>query len=90
MKLPRHQFDLRLAVRVFVLQFVCCGCGLSLAQDLTPRQELPPRALWRVGEFGETPRANGVYRLEYSDDGRYLAARNRENVVMVYEVANQR
>ncbi len=73
-----------------MLQFVWCGCGLSLAQDLTPRQELPPRALWRVGEFGETPRANGVYRLEYSDDGRYLAARNRENVVMVYEVANQR
>lgn len=90
MQLQRFRFELRLAVRVCVLLYGLCGCGLTSAQDSNLRQELPARALWRIGEFGDTPSANGVYRLEYSDDGRFLAARNRENVVMVYEVANQR
>ena len=52
--------------------------------------ELPQNALWRLGQFGSTPKANGIYRLSYSSDGKYLAARNREFAVIIYDVKTQK
>jgi len=64
-----------------------------LAQDQTeqsPQVELPQYASWRVGEFGASrgvaPNDNGIYRIEYSPDGQFLAKRNKSNVVVVYNL----
>ena len=43
---------------------------------------LPAHAEWRFGRIGDDG-ANGFYRLAYSPDGKYLASRNRANVIEV-------
>jgi len=68
--------------------------GSLSAQDTEPSQptqiedqkDLPKHATWRVGEFGETPRANGIYRIAFSRDGKFMATRNKKNVVVIYDV----
>lgn len=55
------------------------------------KQSLPAKASWQIkNEANDTnAKANGIFRLEYSDDGSRLAARDRQNVVTVYETTNQ-
>ena len=45
-------------------------------------QPLPQHALWRFGEADDIE-LPGYYLLKFSPDGRFLAARNRENIVEV-------
>jgi len=63
---------------------------LALVHTETVAQEegsLPRYATWRIGDFGDVPSpTNGVYRIEYSPDGRYLASRSKDNVVVVYDL----
>lgn len=48
--------------------------------------ELPEHAVWRIGEFGDTPKAVGINRVAFSHDGQLLATRNRDNLVSIYDV----
>ncbi len=48
--------------------------------------DLPDGAIWRFGEFGQPHRSNGFYRMEFSPDGRLLALRNQDYVVLVVDV----
>jgi WD40 repeat protein len=52
--------------------------------------ELPEHAIWRIEEPENARNANGIYRLQYSDDGKLLATRNRENVVIIYDTQSRR
>jgi len=56
--------------------------------------ELPRYATWQIGEFGEFgdggKSTNGLYRIEYSPDGRFLATRNQGNVVVVYDLSTRK
>ena len=52
--------------------------------------ELPEHAIWRIEETENARKANGIYRLQYSDDGKLLATRNRENVVMIYDTRSRK
>ena len=42
--------------------------------------------VWRFGKTGADSQSNGYYLLQFSPDGRYLAARNRDNVVQIQDV----
>ena len=53
----------------------------SLGQSAT--ESLPDDAIWQFGE-NESP-YNGIYKLAYSTDGKYLAARSSDNIVTVYD-----
>lgn len=78
----------------FALQIVVCSAlQLLLVFDLlqpsvvAQDQPLPPYATWRVGDFGERKKpADGIYRIQYSPDGRYIATRNNKNIVSVYDL----
>ncbi len=65
-------------------------CAQQERQELQDQDALPSNAVWRIGEFGKTPSANGIYRLRYSRDGRLLATRNRENVVAIYDTQTKK
>ena len=51
--------------------------------------ELPKYATWRFGDYGDDAAANGIYRLAYSPNGKFLATRNQENTIAVYDVAKR-
>jgi WD40 repeat protein len=72
---------------VCFLQFLIAG--VLTVNDTSAQNdsvdELPPLATARIGDWGDTPKANGIYRLQYSPDGKWLAARDRENVVSIYD-----
>jgi WD40 repeat protein len=51
--------------------------------------DLPQYAVWRFGDYGRLTESNGIYRLEFSRDGKLLATRNRENSVAIYDVQKQ-
>ena len=86
--------NLKLALKrlagIAMALFVLLAVLLSVldAQEPTETQEQLPRyATWRFGEFGEAVESgDGVYRISYSPDGRYLAARSKNNVVAVYDL----
>ena len=88
--------DYLICVLAFSLQF----CTLALAQDANrpavaesdgdPVNELPKHAVWRMGEYGHPTDSNGIYRLQYSHDGKLLATRNRENVVSIYDLKTRK
>ena len=61
------------------------------AQD-TVRQSFffPKHAVDRFGDFGKTPKADGIYRLRYSPDGKLLAMRSRENIVSIVDVEKKK
>lgn len=52
--------------------------------------ELPDHSLWRFGEHGRTPKANGIYRLAYSENGKFLATRNRDFEINIYDIEKQK
>ena len=65
--------------------------GLTAQVQAEPQAEsqdkLPRYATWRVGDFGDEKKlTDGIYRISYSPDGRYLASRSKNNVVVVYEL----
>jgi hypothetical protein len=68
-----------------LLGSLCCANSGLIGQE----QQLPKHAVWRIGEFGKTPKAIGIYRLQYSSDGKLLATRDRENVITIYEVESK-
>ena len=86
---------------LLTLGMFCTASDTLLGQDASgrsveeqsnsnaPDEELPKDSIWRIGEFGKTPRATGIYRVQYSKDGRLLATRNRENVITIYEVGSR-
>lgn len=59
---------------------------LQAESQAQPRNGLPRYATWRIGEFGDIKKIDGIYRISYSPDGRYLASRSKNNVVVVYEL----
>ncbi len=65
---------------------------LRTEQDVSElsAEDLPPHAMWRIEETEDSSSANGIYRLQYSRDGRLLATRDRENVVSIYNVDSQK
>ena len=52
--------------------------------------KLPEHAIWRIGEFGKSTNANGIYRIAYSPDGNFMATRDQANVVVVYDVKTRK
>lgn len=88
---------------LFIVLMMIMGEATLLAQsdpvpgtDPTPEaklataNDLPEHAVWRI-EYPENARtANGIYRLKYSDDGKLLATRNRENVVTIYDTQSRK
>ncbi len=50
--------------------------------------DLPPHAVARWGEFGKQSE-NGIYRIQYSPDGKYLATRNNNNTVAIFDLTSQ-
>jgi WD40 repeat protein len=48
--------------------------------------DLPEHALRRFGNWGDASEDNGYYRLVFSPNGQYLAARNRQNRLEIYDV----
>ncbi len=57
--------------------------GQSANESLPDNAQLPDDAIWQFGE-NESP-YNGIYKLAYSTDGKYLAARSSDNIVTVYD-----
>lgn len=70
--------------------------SIAAAQDqvqaLEPesQESIPEHAVWRFGEYGHATDSNGIYRLEYSPDGKLLATRNRENTVAIYDLKTRK
>ena len=63
---------------------------LDAQQQAQAQDRLPRFATWRVGEYGNDRKlGNGIYRLSYSPDGKYLASRSKNNVVVVYELKSK-
>lgn len=58
--------------------------------DVATKDELPEHAVWRFGQHGQSTDSNGIYRLQYSGDGKLLATRNRRNVVAIYDVETRK
>ena len=52
--------------------------------------DLPEHAVWRFGNYGDASEDNGYYRLVYSPNGRFLAARNRQNYLEIYDVKTKK
>ena len=78
---------LTLAASIFSARQV--GANPLLAQQKIselPADELPAHAIWRIEGTEDRSNGNGIYRLQYSRDGRLLATRDRENVVSIYDV----
>ena len=73
---------------IFVFAF--SQSTLSGQETIGTQKDLPQHASWRVGEFGDaedsTPSRQGIYRIKYSPDGKFLATRNKRNVVTVYDL----
>ncbi|MFK7769981.1 MAG: WD40 repeat domain-containing protein [Mariniblastus sp.] len=65
--------------------------GESQARTQTSNSDqLPKHAVWRFGEHGQTPQANGIYRMAFSRDGKLLATRDRNFVLSIYDVDKQK
>ena len=69
------------------------GCGAVCplgAQGLNPQEKETESdlagAVWQFGKTGADSESNGYYFLQYSPNGRYLAARNRDNFVEIHDV----
>ena len=83
----------------FGLHAKCLLVGLAatflLSQSGLARQtdgreaKLPQHALWRFSDQANND-SNGIYRLQYSRDGKLLATRNRRNVVSVYSITTRK
>ena len=57
--------------------------GQTATESLPANEQLPDNAIWQFGENESSH--NGFYKLVYSTDGEYLAARNSDNIVTVYD-----
>lgn len=53
-------------------------------------QELPDNSIWRFGDSGDDSKDNGYYRLVFSPNGKYLAARNRSNFLEIYNIETKK
>lgn len=64
--------------------------GRLAGQDVgrTESVEEPDQAaiLWQFGKTGGESESNGYYHLQFSPNGRFLAARNRDNMVEIHDV----
>ena len=83
--------DFRLVATKLICQALLFGLvcqSTTLAFQGNESQERPEHSLARIGDYGDCPDSNGTYRLEYSTDGRYLAARSRENAVTVFRLSD--
>ena len=83
---------LQLVCWLILALFVCLGSSL-LAQPGDSLQqakilELKP-SVWQFGNVGADSQSNGYYHLQYSPNGRFLVARNRDNLVQVYDVKDR-
>ena len=59
-----------------------CQTAEDSQQNQNSELPLPNHAIWRFGEIDST-QANGYYLLKFSPDGKYLATRNRKNIVEI-------
>jgi WD40 repeat protein len=57
--------------------------GQANPNSLPANDQLPDNAIWQFGESESTH--NGFYKLVYSTNGQFLAARNSDNIVTVYD-----
>lgn len=62
----------------------------SSDQKPEPSSDLPHHAVWRIGEAVTNDASGGYYHLAFSRDGRWLATRNRDNVIAIYDVPSRR
>ncbi len=63
---------------------------LSELPSWSAPDDLPEHAVWRFGNYGEASQDNGYYRLVYSPNGRYLAARSRQNTLDIFDVKTKK
>ncbi len=54
------------------------------------KSDLPPHAVWRIGDAAGEGNSGGYYHMSFSRDGRWLATRNRDNVIAIYDVGARR
>lgn len=66
------------------------GVGDESQRPAVAQNELPSGAIWRIGEFGPSSGNNGYYHLAYSPDSNFLATRNRDNFVTIYNVVTRK
>lgn len=73
-----------LAHAILAVLFIASPTWGQAAPEAPPVDAQPPEnAIWQFGE-NETP-YNGIYKLVYSTDGKFLAARSSDNIVTVYD-----
>ena len=60
------------------------------SSSLQQSQDIPKNALWRFGKFGLRSDNNGYYALAFSPNSKYLATRNRNNFVSVYDTTTRK
>jgi hypothetical protein len=73
-----------LASVLFLLLFLPSPAwGQANPNSLPANDQLPDNAIWQFGESESTH--NGFYKLVYSTNGQFLAARNSDNIVTVYD-----
>ena len=81
---PKRQSGIALAL---FLLLAMLPVGLDAQERTEPQEQLPRYATWRIGKFGDEGKlTNGIYRISYSPNGRYLASRSKDNVVVVYDL----
>lgn len=64
--------------------------GTSESAASPAEHDLPQHAIWRFGNHGDDSQDNGYYRLVYSPNGQYLAARNRQNRLEIFNVTTKK
>lgn len=78
-------FSLAIAIAVLNLGLVAPLCG---QEDPEPKiDELPPGAILRLGSVadGEARRFSGVYHIAFSPDGKTIATRGANHVVVLWD-----
>lgn len=59
--------------------------GMPRTNSIAGETNVEPE-VWRFGKTGADSKSNGFYLLQFSPNGRFLAARNRDNVVQIQDL----
>ncbi len=75
-----------LVFRLGVLLATIVWADWASSSAVAQGDDLPKFALFKLNAHTEQGDWNGVYELKFSPDGRYLAARTRDQIVHVYDL----
>ncbi|MCH2181215.1 MAG: hypothetical protein MK108_04345 [Mariniblastus sp.] len=97
--LPRRYRPVALAGQPLIRSLLCLAWSVGLAAwsggRLTGQEPGSPEAdgvldrtavVWQFGKTGAESESNGYYHLQFSPNGHYLAARNRDNLVEIHDI----